>query len=431
MSYTTSAFKRYLSRSSFFKDSFWAILGSGFGRGLILAASVCIAKLLGSEQYGVYSFCKILLINIALFANWGLGYTATCMLAKKGVEPQMKKIIRKLYSSTVFFALLAIVLAALLYPWWSTYISLDYSGWIMLFLGILIIFNSIANTQNGIIAGLKAYRPQAKLSLINGLISFPLTLLLTCWKGLDGALLALLFSQMLLCFQNYRLISNFLHSNDDQRESGESVSDRDKMLRMSFPIAMQEMVYSFSKWILPIIVIQYAGFAQLGVYNASEQFASLILFIPAMLRGVMLSHLSTRADESPGQMAKQMKIMIRVNLLATGVPACLLSLLSTWIAAFYGETYQTMPWVLSVLGFTAVFSAMTNVFSQYLMSVNRSWQLFFYQLFREVTIILCLLLLFVCYPQWNASLSLALSSFGANVLLFVFMWLNHKSAVTA
>lgn len=417
MLYARSVLQKYLFRNAFLKDSFWALAGSTFGRGLILAASVLIAKILGSEQYGIYSFFKILLINIGLFANWGLGYTATYVLSKRQNASDRQKVIRQLYIYTSLFAWAVILLAAICYPLWRKIMTVDYSGKVLLLLIVLVFLNSIANTQNGIIAGIKQYRSQAKLYIWNGVFTFSITLIFTFWIGLEGALYALLISQMLFCFQNHKLIQKYLHANNANREEKASEVNEHKLIKLSFPIAMQEMAYSVSKWLLPIIVIRYAGFSQLGVYNASEQFVALILFIPAMLKNVMLSHLSAPADESAESIAGQLKMMLRVNFLATLIPAILIALLSTYIAAFYGSTYRTMPLVLSVLCITSVFAGLTNVYAQYLISLKRNWRLFFYQIFREGTIILLLLLLLNYLPYCTASLSLALSSFCANILL--------------
>ena len=60
-----------LKRSSLFKDSFWALLGSVIGKGLSLIAGIAVARFLGKELYGEYGTIKTTLTYIAIVSTFG------------------------------------------------------------------------------------------------------------------------------------------------------------------------------------------------------------------------------------------------------------------------------------------------------------------------------------------------------------------------
>ena len=71
-----------IKENTFFKDSFWAVVGNGSGYGLLLLAGIIIARLLGKDLYGEYGFIKTTMFQFAAFATLGLGYTATKFIAQ-------------------------------------------------------------------------------------------------------------------------------------------------------------------------------------------------------------------------------------------------------------------------------------------------------------------------------------------------------------
>ena len=75
-----------LSKSKIFRDSSWAVLGNGFGNGLLLLAGIIIARLLGRDLYGEYGLAKTTILCISGFATFGLGISSTKYVAKAMCE---------------------------------------------------------------------------------------------------------------------------------------------------------------------------------------------------------------------------------------------------------------------------------------------------------------------------------------------------------
>ena len=106
-----------LRTSALFRDSFWAIVGGVFGKGLAFVGGIIIARLLGSSTFGEYSVIRSTLTYIAIISTFGLGYTATKFIAEYvEISPsKVNHLIRMIKLITVitglFFTILQLVCA--------------------------------------------------------------------------------------------------------------------------------------------------------------------------------------------------------------------------------------------------------------------------------------------------------------------------------
>lgn len=57
------------------RGAFWSIVGASVSRGLMLAASILVARILGCEVYGEFSIIRSTVSMFLVFAGFGLGMT--------------------------------------------------------------------------------------------------------------------------------------------------------------------------------------------------------------------------------------------------------------------------------------------------------------------------------------------------------------------
>jgi O-antigen/teichoic acid export membrane protein len=62
--------------------AFWSLFGSIISQGLILIASILIARILGKSTYGEFSIIRSTLSMFAVFGGLGIGMTATKYVAE-------------------------------------------------------------------------------------------------------------------------------------------------------------------------------------------------------------------------------------------------------------------------------------------------------------------------------------------------------------
>lgn len=385
-----------IKKSPLARDSFWALFGNAVGRGLSLIAAMAIARFLGSNAYGEYGMIKGTLLSIAIFSSFGLGYTATKFIAENNKHGgaqiyAIHKIVQfvTLVSSTSIAIIVIIFSDAL-----ATWLKDPSLSTILKWSAIAIIMNAFVTSQNGELGGFRAYRIIALNTIIYGAITFIISIPLAYFYGLEGAIIALIISLFLNCLINEISLIKLL----PKQKSKLSIIYVKEILSFSFPIALQESLYSIVSWLGMAILVRLADYSQLGLYSAASQWMAVMLFVPGALRNVALSHFSENSDD-PDISKIVFKRLLFVNFVSTFIPFVIISIASRWISSFYGESFVELPSVLNICVFTSVINSMSNVLTQSLISHNKNWYLFFARLFRDFSVLLLtLLFIHLCMP---------------------------------
>jgi hypothetical protein len=97
------------------------------------------------------------------------------------------------------------------------------------------------------------------------------------------------------------------------------------------------------------------------MYNAAMQWNAIILFIPGVLKNVILSHLS-KSNTNPSSFDNTLKLMIFVNLISTFIPLIVVFLWSGLIEGFYGKTFEGVGKLISLAVFITVLSSTSGVY---------------------------------------------------------------------
>ena len=61
-----------IKSNNLFKDSLWAVMGNGIGNFLMLFSGILIAKFLGKDLYGEYSY-QVEVANLADYGKFRIG----------------------------------------------------------------------------------------------------------------------------------------------------------------------------------------------------------------------------------------------------------------------------------------------------------------------------------------------------------------------
>lgn len=406
-------------KSSLFKDSFWALLGNALGKGLALIAGIAVARFLGSEEYGEYGMIRNNLTMIAIFSSLGLGYTATKFIAECKGDIAQSHIIHKIVTRiTLVTSGIIMVVVAIFADLLASWLEAPHLGRLLMFASVAIMLNAVNTTQIGELSGFKAYKEIAFNNTWAGIATFVASVALTYLYGIDGAVIALIISFAVNCLLNWLTIKKYLPRCDavDARKSYREI------LAFTFPVALQESSYSVTHWLSAVLLIKFASYGELGLYSAAAQWMGVMMFIPAALRNVALSHLSESNDDIASNKLI-LKRMLQVNLVTTLVPFMVIALLSNWICSWYGNTYNGMQSVLNVCMFTTIFNSLTNVLTQSLMALNQNWYLFITRLARDLFALGFAFLLIVKFG--NGALMYALASLIFQILYFLLLGIKQ------
>ena len=417
------AIKNRIFQSKLIQDSFWSLLGNVIGRGLALAAGIFVARFLGKEIFGEYGMIKSTILSIATFSSFGLGYTATTFVADfKNNKPEyIKLFLRYATRVTLLFSGLMAIGLLMFAPFLADDIlEAPHLENALRILAGLIIFNGLNTTQIGVLAGFGKFKEIARINSLIGAVTFFLSIGLTYFFGLNGALLALLLTQIFNWFLNYKEVNLNIPKIDNQIKSDKLLIK--KIFNFSTPVALQEALFSASSWISNLVLITYASYAELGMYNAAIQWFSIVLFIPGILRNVVLSHLS--GTESKNKHDRIMKISIIINITMTLIPAIIVFFISGFITQFYGSSFDGLAFLIIIAIFTTVFVSVSNIYAQAYMSLGKNWLMLFIRLFRDVGKIL-LFLYFIKIGFFSGAESMLYSTLLFSCLSLVLMALIY------
>ena len=409
-----------LKNNSLAKDSFWAVFGNGFGTFLLLVGGIIIARLLGKDLYGEYGVVKTTMFQIAGFATFGLGYTSTKFVAEylNTNKEQVKGVI----CSSITISFTTSFLLCLLLFFFATplagFINEPRLSSAFQYLGVIIILRALSVTENGILSGMKRFQSMGINSIISGLCLLICGAVFTYFWSVQGSLLALLFSQLIL------LILNSICIYKETRDYPDS-SNKNFMyiLGFSLPVSIQELSFTLSHWGATLLVTKYASLGEVGIYSAASQWGAIVLFIPGLLMNVVLSYLSDNAEENQTHQLV-FKRMIIVNFASSLIPFVIVLLFSNFIASFYGPTFQGLGLVISIIVLGTVFSSISNVYQSDMISLGKNWTLFIFRIIRDLFIIVSLWVSLQHFHS-NAALIFAIISVVSS-LLYLLLLVSYK-----
>ena len=397
-------------------DSFWAVFGNVVLKGLGLLGGIIVARFLGKNAFGEFGIIKNTLMSIAVFSTFGLGYTATKYIAEfsKKRKGYTNQIIENSIKITFGFS----GVMALFLFFGADYIAneiLDNSklSLILKYTSIWVIFNAYNTTQIGVLSGFGVFKSMAKINFSIGVITFVATSVLTYFYLLTGALIALVFSQIINCIFNYILLKRVRAKKDVQKKVYLEELSLAALLKFSLPIALQEGVFSVSNWLLSLIIIKYASYGELGVYSAAIQWSTIVIFIPAILRNVVLSHLSSTNHDSK-EHHKVLNVLLVFNFIVVFIPCILIYIMSGYIASIYGNSFEGLKDILNIAVFSVVPLSVGSIYIQAFISKGANW-LVFVMKFVSFIFTICLSYFLIVEKGNSASFNVYLASLIVNV----------------
>ena len=390
---------RKITDSALARDSFWAVVGNGLGNAFLLLAGIFIARLLGKDLYGEYGVVKTTMMYSATFATFGLGITSTKFLSEYLQQRRQYAlaIMRDSLRVTFVFSLLIAILIFLSAPYLSAYLHHPSLSLAFRMLSGIIVFKALVTTQQGILAGLHAFRAAGINNILAGMSMLLMSVPLTYWWGLRGALGALMASQVIACILNYVSIRRCRLSLISEPQ--ENCSFVRELVSFSFPIALQESSFTVCSWLGIMLLTRYATVGDVGIFTASLQWNVIIMMIPTLLSNVVLAHLSgTTHNQETHQTT--MRRMLLVNVVCAVLPFVVIYPLSGYISQLYGSEFDTMTSVLRILLLDALLFSVTTVFKSEYIAQGHNWLLFTVRAVKDV------LLVVLAYFLLTGSLSL-------------------------
>jgi O-antigen/teichoic acid export membrane protein len=275
---------------------FWSMAGSVISRGLTLAATVLVARLLGKTVYGELGMIQSTVGMFGVFAGFGLGLTATKHVAEYRQSDPVRA--GRIIGLSGLFATLTsgfMALGLFLFaPWLAEFTIHAPHLTDSLRIGALILFISgINGAQTGALSGFEAFKTIAYVNLFIGLLSFPILVCGAWFGGLTGAVWGLAIN---LCFNwllNHWALRKEAHRFGVPFTLKGCGHEWSVLWRFSLPAVLAGAMVGPADWTCQAMLTSHPhGYDEMGTLTAALVFQGLLVFVSNMLSAPLLSMIS-------------------------------------------------------------------------------------------------------------------------------------------
>ena len=360
------------------RGAFWSTGGAVISRGLMLVAAILVARILGLEVYGEYGMIRSTVNMFLVFAGFGLGMTATKHVAECRVsDPERAG--RIMAISGLFAVGTGALVAIGLYvfaPWVATHtINAPHLVGELRVGAFILLLNSVNGAQTGALVGFEAFRSIAKVNLWTGLASFPLLISGAYWGGLRGAVWALSANMIINWLLNHLALRQEAARFKVPFSVVGCLAEWPILWRFSLPAALGGIMVSPVVWTSnAMLVNQPAGYVQMGLFDAANQWRMAILFIPGVVGQIVLPMLANlNASDDQIRYKKVLKYNVLISSGVAFAVALPVALLACPIMRSYGLDFEEGALALILLSISTILITLNSVVGQAIASKGRMW----------------------------------------------------------
>ena len=322
----------------------WSLGGAVLARGLAFAATVLVARSLGTAGFGEFGTIQATVGAVGVFAGFGLGLTATRCLAQwreSDIERSGRIVGLALTLAAGSGTLLAFALV-IASPWLAgTTLAAPHLAHSLVLAAALLPLAAVAGVQTGALAGLEAFPQVALANFASGAATFPALLLGVHLGGRDGAILGLVAAQALGTGIGQILLVRRLHAAGIHLRWAGIWQERAVIWGFSLPTALASSLVMPVNWAcMAVLARQAGGYEQLGLFNAGNQWRQLVLFVPLQIAaGAMpvLAQIHARGEHARYRRLALGTVGTNAGLAAAAAAAIVL--LGPWVLAPFGSSF--------------------------------------------------------------------------------------------
>ncbi len=360
------------------RGSLWSLVGLLASRGLNMAAMILLARILGKIEFGEIGVVQTTLGMVQTLAGFGLGYAATKYVAEFRASDKNKagRIIAFCNLSAVATGAFMAVVFFLLAPWLAVHaLAAPNLSRPLQVSSLLLLVTTVAGTQTGILAGFEAFKPIARMSFVSGSLSLPLIAGGGWFFGVEGAVWGMILGNVLNWLLNHHNLRRAAIRSGIFISRNGCWQERRILWHFGLPAILGGTLSSVAAWVCSVMLVNRpGGYAEMGYYNAANQWFSALLFLPGVLGQAAIPVLSEQIGRRDLMRTRKILLYsVKVNL-SLIVPLVLLgSLLSPWIMGFYGKDFGG-AWATLVLALlTAGIVAFQAPAGQIMTASGRMW----------------------------------------------------------
>lgn len=378
-----SELKNWLVRSPVYyrlaRGAFWSLVGGIIARIFGLVTAIFAARMLGKDGYGEIGMVQSTLGMFGILAGFGLGATATKYIAQyRQTHPEK---VGRILGVILLFSLIASGIfaasCALTANWIATYTMNRPDLTLLLRLGsLLLFFSALGGLFSAALSGFEAFRVQAWLNTIQGMLAVVIVVPLIWYFDVYGAIGAFIIQALFgAVFLAYYLRKECTNNQVEVRIDRKAIEELSVIWRFAIPALMSGMLFAPVIWLTNLMLVNRPdGFGQLGIFNAANQWRQAIMFLPNLIMTAILPVISeTYAKEDKSEFRQAVTLNLRAVWSLALPPTIIIIAFGKELATLFGKDYQGVELVIKVLIVATFMNVINSVIGILFAGSGRMW----------------------------------------------------------
>jgi O-antigen/teichoic acid export membrane protein len=362
------------------KGSFWILVGTISAKLFSMVSTIIIARMLGKSHYGELTMIMSTVSMFGIFSGFSLGSTGNKYIAEYRTKNPERA--GRIIGLTTMLALLLSSATAVFVFISAPYLSREHLNSpglasLVRLSALLLFMTTLRNYRIGPLAGFESFKKIGQINFIEGAITPFVSVPLVYYLGLPGAILGLVFSTSVAfslcglaikkeCARNHVPLTIFKADNWKEWRI---------LPKFTLPAIISGLFVPPVLWFCnTVLVKQPNGYAELGLFQAANQWRMLIAFIPSLLAGVMMPIFSeTFSKESNKDFVYAFEINMKVTW-SFALPMTIIVIsLNKPLGALFGKQFSGMEYIIIFLMISVFFSTINEVIGTGIAGAGRMW----------------------------------------------------------
>lgn len=416
--------------------AFWSAFTLVITRFISLVSSIVVARILGREAFGEYGMLNSTAATAGGIAGLGIGCTIVKYVAEFKYKDKEKagRIIALSLAITVFSAISYAIIFIVFSKWLAEKaLAAPHFTFLLKVSSLTVAFGIVNGVQTSSLTGCEAFKSLSIINISQSILQATMVIFGVWLWGVSGGIWMLGGATMIVVFLTRKLVAREWQKLGVNLNWKHMFEEKHVFFNFSIPACLSGVSSSLSLWACAALLAnQTNGYSHLGVYNAANQWQSVIQFLPAVVCPALMPILSEKYGNGGKHNCFQLTKKMTIALASVVIPIVLIvSLVSPLIMRSYGGAFASGYWVLCVSCLSGALLAIMTPAGHLIEAAGKMWMSFFLNIAWGAV----LMLLSVYLVRWNA-IGLAFARLGASVfhiiwmLIFVTLFVKeHKRAL--
>ncbi|HDD56464.1 MAG TPA: flippase [Nitrososphaeria archaeon] len=345
------------------KEGYGLFIGNTLSTLILAIGSIVIARLLGSENYGVYSLSFIIPSMLVLFTSLGIDQS----LIKYVSEYSSKKLyssIRGMFQASLLFKLVVgatttIMIYLLAEPLASNLLNRPYMSSLIKISSLLILFQALYTLCSNFFIGFGKASMAGALATLQALVKVSLIIVLLIlgfqtWGAVFGHVFGYVVAAIIGLFISTLMIRGKKGFNEHRPVP--QISFIKPLISYGLPLYASTIFTVMAQQYNNLVLARYASNAQVGSYMAAMNLSMIIMLVSTPIATILYPSFSKIEVIGRDRLARAFELAVRYSILLIAPTAIFVSAFSeNLVIIVYGKTFTSaIPYLFLYAAFCSI-----------------------------------------------------------------------------